>query len=84
MDPFIQYAKEQIKVHKWSPDVIVGRVIEQGLFDAHERVCAKTLYAYIDAGLMELNNIDYGVTFEPLVSLELCQLFRGSCATYFA
>ena len=58
VDPFIQYAKEQIKVHKWSPDVIVGRVIEQGLFDAHERVCAKTLYAYIDAGLMELNNMD--------------------------
>lgn len=55
---FIQYAKEQIKVHKWSPDVIVGRVIEQGLFNSYERVCAKTLYAYIDAGLMELNNMD--------------------------
>ena len=29
------------------------------------------------------NAVDYGVTFEPLVSLELCQLFRGSCATQF-
>ena len=27
--------------------------------------------------------VDYSVTFEPLVSLELCQLFRGSCATQF-
>ena len=26
---------------------------------------------------------DYSATFEPLVSLELCQLFRGSCATQF-
>ncbi len=58
VDRFIQYAKEQIKVHKWSPDVIVGSVIKDGLFDAHERVCAKTLYAYIDVGLMELNNMD--------------------------
>jgi len=58
VDRFIQYAKEQIKDHKWSPDIIVGRVIKDGLFDAHERVCAKTLYAYIDAGLIELNNMD--------------------------
>lgn len=58
VDPFIQHVKEQIKVHKGSPDVIVGRVIEQGLFNSRERVCAKTLYAYIDAGLMELNNMD--------------------------
>lgn len=27
--------------------------------------------------------LDYSVTFEPLVSLESCQLFRGSCATQF-
>ena len=26
---------------------------------------------------------DYDATFEPLVSLELCQLFRGICATQF-
>ena len=26
---------------------------------------------------------DYSATFEPLVSLELCQLFRQSCATQF-
>jgi dTDP-glucose 4,6-dehydratase len=26
---------------------------------------------------------DYDATFEPLVSLESCQLFRGSCATQF-
>ena len=30
-----------------------------------------------------ININDYSATFEPLVSLELCQLFRGSCATQF-
>ena len=54
--PFLSW--HLYKVHKWSPDVIVEQVIEQGLFDVNERVCAKTLYAYIDAGLMDLNNMD--------------------------
>lgn len=54
--PFLSW--HLYKVHKWSPDVIVEQVVEQGLFDANERVCAKTLYAYIDAGLMDLNNMD--------------------------
>lgn len=49
VDRFIHYAKKQIKVHKWSPDVNVGSIIKDGLFDALERVCAKTLDAYIDA-----------------------------------
>ena len=31
----------------------------------------------------QARNDDYGVTFEPHVSLELCQLFRGSCAIQF-
>lgn len=34
VDRFIQYANEQIKVNKRSPNIIVGRAIEQGLFDA--------------------------------------------------
>lgn len=59
MSPFIQYTKVQIKVHKWSQDIIVGRVIiEKSLSEPHKRVCAKTLYVYIDAGLIKLNNLD--------------------------
>ncbi|KAF0223497.1 MAG: integrase catalytic [Erysipelotrichaceae bacterium] len=29
-----------------------------GTYKPHERVCAKTLYRYIDKGLMSLNNMD--------------------------
>jgi transposase, IS30 family len=58
VERFIQYAKQKIQVEKWSPDIVVGRAIELGNYEPHERVCAKTLYAYIDAGLMELNNMD--------------------------
>ena len=58
VERFIQYAKHKIQVDKWSPDVIVGRAIELGLYGAYERVCAKTLYRYIDEGLMSLTNMD--------------------------
>ena len=37
----------------------------------------------IQLGAEYLEEVDYSATFEPLVSLELCQLFRGSCATQF-
>jgi IS30 family transposase len=58
VERFITYVKEKIRVDKWSPDVIVGRVIAEGLFASHERVCVKTLYRYIDEGLMDLTNLD--------------------------
>ncbi len=55
---FIQYAKQKIQEEKWSPDIVVGRAIELGTYESHERVCAKTLYRYIDEGLMSLTNMD--------------------------
>lgn len=58
VEGFIRYAKQKIQDKKWSPDVIVGRVKEDKRFEPHERVCAKTLYRYIDEGLMSLNNMD--------------------------
>ena len=58
IEGFIQYAKRKIQGDKWSPDIVVGRAIELGLYEAYERVCAKTLYRYIDEGLMDLNNMD--------------------------
>ena len=58
VEGFIKYAKQKIQVEKWSPDIIVGRAIELGTYEAHERICAKTLYRYIDEGLMSLNNMD--------------------------
>ena len=58
IEKFIAYVQEKMQSNKWSPDVIVGRAIEEGTFTSQERVCAKTLYRYIDEGLIELTNLD--------------------------
>lgn len=58
IERFIAFAKKKIQCERWSPDTIVGRVIEEGSFEPHERVCVKTLYRYIDEGLIELTNLD--------------------------
>jgi len=58
VEEFIKYAKRKIQEEKWSPDIVVGRVITEELFTPYERVCTKTLYRYIDEGLMSLNNMD--------------------------
>ena len=38
---------------------------------------------YIEFLSTNISDIDYSATFEPHVSLELCQLFRGGCAIQF-
>jgi IS30 family transposase len=54
---FIEYADEKMK-GGWSPDVVVGRAKESGEWEKTSMVCAKTLYNYIDKGLMRTRNID--------------------------
>ena len=53
---FVKYAEEQILKNKLSPDAICGR--EKLLNEFTVTVCAKTLYNYIDAGLLNVINID--------------------------
>lgn len=56
---FIDYATHKISEDKWSPDIVVGRVLKEGHFERSEIVCAKTLYNYIDKGLIkDLNNLN--------------------------
>lgn len=58
VEKFIEYATQKIVKDKWSPDTIVGRALKEDLFDKANCVCAKTLYNYIDQGLIsELNNL---------------------------
>jgi len=42
----------------WAPDVIVEEAIISGEFKRDEVICAKTIYNYIDAGLLKVKNID--------------------------
>jgi IS30 family transposase len=55
---FINYVVDKIKNSSWSPDACVGNSLETGLFKRSEIVCTKTLYNYIDLGLLSVKNID--------------------------
>jgi IS30 family transposase len=54
---FIQFAIEKMQKNHWSPDAICGYVKAQKRFE-NARVCTKTLYHYIDLGLLPVKNID--------------------------
>ncbi|MDQ0219792.1 IS30 family transposase [Peribacillus cavernae] len=54
---FIQFAEKKILEDNWSPDAVCGYAKLHGLFD-DAMVCTKTLYTYIDMGLLGVKNID--------------------------
>lgn len=53
---FVEYAEEKIIKEKLSPDTVAGYAKKHKLFE--ETVCTKTLYNYIDNGLIKVKNID--------------------------
>lgn len=53
---FLQYVEDQILNNKMSPETICGYVRKTSLFE--HTVCAKTIYNYIDLGLIHVKNID--------------------------
>lgn len=55
---FINYAVNKMKNHSWSPDVCVGNALAKGKFQRSQIVCTKTLYNYIDLGLLAVINAD--------------------------
>ncbi len=55
---FIEYAEELLREKKHSIDAICGAAILHKTFEKHEMVCTKTLYNYIDLGLLGVTNID--------------------------
>ena len=57
-EDFIRYAEEKILKDKWSPDAIVGACKIDAKWKGKTIVCTKTLYNYIDKGLMKVKNID--------------------------
>lgn len=54
---FIHYAVKKIQEDEWSPDAICGHAKAHELFEG-ARVSTKTLYNYIDAGVLPVKNID--------------------------
>ena len=55
---FINYTVDKIKNDSWSPDACVGEAIANGRFERYQMVCTKTLYNYIDLGLLDVKNTD--------------------------
>ena len=53
---FINYAVDMIKNHSWSPDACVGDALAKGKFQRSQIVCTKTLYNYINLGLLYVIN----------------------------
>lgn len=57
--PFLQYVVEHVKGDdKWSLDACFGAALESGAFRREEVVCAKTLYNYVDLGILPIKNMD--------------------------
>ena len=54
---FIKYVEEMF-AEGWSLDVCVGKALRSGLFCREQIVCTKTLYNYVDNGLLSIKNID--------------------------
>lgn len=57
-EPFLSFAEDKILKEKWSPDIIVGACKVNPLWKTAKLVCTKTLYNYIDQGLLKVRNID--------------------------
>lgn len=54
---FIKYVEEKFE-KGWSLDVCAGKALESGKFRRDQIVCTKTLYNYVDNGLIGIKNID--------------------------
>lgn len=54
---FIEYVEDQFS-KGWSLDVCTGKALESGKFHRDQIVCTKTLYNYVDNGLIGIKNID--------------------------
>ena len=54
---FIGYVEEHF-AEGWSLDACAGKAVETGKFRADQIVCTKTLYNYVDKGLIGIKNID--------------------------
>ncbi len=56
---FLKYVEDQFFNEGWSLDSAVGNAKVKGLFTDSEMVCTKTLYNYVDLGLLKIKNHRY-------------------------
>ena len=55
---FIDYVSHRFHNQGWSLDACVGYALAKGIFQKDQVVSTKTLYNYVDLGLMDIKNGD--------------------------
>jgi len=55
---FLQYVQNHFKEDHWSLDACAGKAIQSGDFSRSETVCTRTLYRYVDLGMLPIKNMD--------------------------
>lgn len=55
---FIAYVEKHFREDGWSLDACTGRALAEGGFDRRQVTCVKTLYNYVDRGLLRIKNLD--------------------------
>ena len=55
---FLQYVSKHFREDKWSLDACACRAIVDGTFQREKTVCTKTLYRYVELGLLPIKNMD--------------------------
>ena len=55
---FIEYVNKHFSEDDWSLDVCADRSLAIGEFSSNQTVCTRTLYNYVDQGLMDSRNCD--------------------------
>lgn len=58
VNPFLDYVVKRFREKGWSLDACVGNALLKGKFTRSQTVCTKTLYNYVDLGLLPIKNID--------------------------
>ncbi|MBT9046480.1 IS30 family transposase, partial [Lactobacillus delbrueckii subsp. bulgaricus] len=55
---FMRYVHKHFFKDDWSLDVCSNRATAVGAFSSRDVVCTKTLYKYVDQGLLDIHNYD--------------------------
>jgi len=68
-EKFLCYVAENFRKNHWSLDACVGRALKLGIFKREEVVCTKTLYNYVELGLLNpIKNIDLPLKMRRKIS----------------
>lgn len=81
---FIDFACKKITKHGWSPDAVVGFSNRQIDWKSKPMVSTKTLYNYIDLGLLTVRNIDLPMKTKLNTKTKLIRKHRRILGTSIA